>query len=80
MNFYGKGPTVDLHGMTVIQAEIELTRRITMLDYNIKQITVIHGYNMGNRLLEFVRKEYIHPRIKDIKYSDNYGETIYLLY
>lgn len=77
---FNRRVTIDLHGMTVQQAEIELTRRITMLSDDVKQLTVIHGFNRGSRLLDFIRREYRHPRIKDVKYTDNYGETIYLLY
>ncbi len=70
---------IDIHGMTVDMARIELTKLLSRLNDNIKQVKIIHGYRGGQALMNLVRYEFRHPRLIDIKYTDNYGETLYIL-
>ncbi|MBR6408002.1 MAG: Smr/MutS family protein [Clostridia bacterium] len=73
---FKKRATIDIHGMTVRQAEVELTKRISLLPDDIEQVVVVHGFNRGNALMNFVRNEFRHPRIYKISFTDNYGETV----
>lgn len=68
---------VDLHGMDVADAKghlkniIEFTRD--------KQLTVIHGYNNGNKLMKMVQREFKHKKIKRKIKGLNRGITIFEL-
>ena len=73
--------TVDLHAMTVTQAQAQahLTARINRLPSKIKEVVVIHGYNGGTALQKMVRKDFKHPRVKRKILSLNPGITSLLL-
>ena len=71
--------TVDLHAMTVTQAQAHLTARIDRLPSKIKEVVVIHGYNGGTALQKMVRKDFKHPRVKRKILSLNPGVTSFLL-
>lgn len=70
---------IDLHDMQCLEAEYYLDKFITTAPENIKQITVIHGYKKGQVLLDMVRKEFKHPRIKKKVIPFNQGTTIFYL-
>lgn len=70
---------IDLHGMTVAEAEEELNYFLDYLEDDVTEIVVVHGYKKGSALLEMVRKSYEHPRIKQKLLSMNNGITTFLL-
>lgn len=70
---------IDLHGMTVAEAEAELNFFLDYLEDDVDEVVVVHGYKQGSALLEMVRKSYEHPRIKQKLLSMNNGITTFLL-
>jgi len=71
--------TIDLHDMQVLEAEYYLDKFITTLPENIQEVTVIHGYKKGQALLNMVRKEFKHPRLKKKVIPFNKGITLFYL-
>lgn len=69
---------VDLHEMTVIESKVTLKKLLDTLSYDYDEVLIVHGYH-GRILMDFVRKEFKHKRIKQIIISLNPGETSYLL-
>ena len=55
---------IDLHGMSKEEALNYLDNTIKYIDSNIKELIVIHGYKNGSILLNMVRKEFKHDKIK----------------
>lgn len=80
MYSFKKRARIDIHGMTVRQAELELTKYLSLLNDDIEEVVVIHGFNKGSALLQFVRREFRHPKIYKVSFTDNYGETVFELY
>lgn len=70
---------IDIHGMTAGEAEAELEYFLEYADDSLEELVVVHGYRQGKRLLEFVRNEFHHPRIKKKIISMNPGITIFIL-
>ncbi|MFA0814960.1 MAG: Smr/MutS family protein [Anaerofustis sp.] len=70
---------IDIHGMTVAEAEAELDHFLEYEADSLGELVVVHGYRQGTRLLEFVRKEFRHPKIKQKMLSMNPGITIFIL-
>ena len=70
---------IDIHGLSISEAEVELDYFIDYLDDKVDEITVIHGYKTGQALLNFVRKTYKHERVQQKLVSMNQGITIFLL-
>lgn len=66
---------VDLHEMTVLEAEYILEKELDTLPYNIKIVEVIHGFHKGQALQDMVRKKFKHPRIKRKYLTLNKGIT-----
>ena len=71
---------INLHDMQVLEAEYYLDKFISTLPENIKEVTVIHGYKKGQAILNMVRKEFKHKRIKSKVIPYNKGTTIFYLY
>lgn len=71
---------INLHNMQVLEAEYYLEKFISTLPDNIKEITVVHGYKKGQAILNMVRKEFKHKRIKNKVIPYNRGVTIFYLY
>ncbi len=70
----------DIHGMTEEQARIEIDRLLRTAPKGSKSITIVHGYRKGTILLDLVRYDYKnHQRVKEIKLTENPGETVFLL-
>lgn len=69
---------VDLHEMTVIESKITLKNLLDTLSYEYDEILIVHGYH-GRILMDYVRKEFKHKRIKQLIISLNPGETSYIL-
>lgn len=72
---FGHNLEVDIHGMTVAEAKRELTSLLTKCDKATHEIDVIHGCHGGTALLNFVRKEFSHPRLVKRILSLNNGMT-----
>ena len=70
--------TIDIHGMTTIDAKKRLEQAVTSATPN-SELTVIHGYHGGQALQNMVRKGLKHRRIKQRIVSMNAGETILVL-
>ena len=70
---------IDLHDMQVAEAEYYLDKLITTAPANIKEIIVIHGYKKGQALLNMVRHDFKHDRIKEKVIPYNKGITLLLL-
>lgn len=70
---------INLHNMQVEEAKYFLEKLITTAPENIKEIVVIHGYKKGQALLNMVRKEFKHTRIKSKVIPYNKGITLLLL-
>ena len=72
---------VNLHNMQVLEAKAYLEMEITRAELNIKEVHVIHGYKKGQALLNMVRKDFKHDRIKNKRLTFfNLGMTIFELY
>lgn len=71
--------TLNIHGMTVLQAKKLLEQQIRHLHKDYGQICVIHGYHHGNRLQTFVRKEFHSKRLVRKILTLNPGETILVI-
>ena len=70
---------INLHDMQVLEAEYYLDKFITTAPQNIKEIIVIHGYKKGQALLNMVRREFKHERIKEKVIPYNKGITLFFL-
>ncbi len=71
--------TIDLHDMELLEATYHLEKLFETLPSNIKEVIVIHGYHKGQVLLNMVRKEFKHPRIKKKVIPLNKGITLLYL-
>lgn len=70
---------IDLHDMQVAEAEYYLDKFITTAPENIQEIIVVHGYKKGQALLNMVRNNFKHNRIKEKVIPYNKGITLLLL-
>jgi DNA-nicking Smr family endonuclease len=61
--------------MTVMEAKRELTNLLNKCDKQVHEIDVIHGCHGGTALLNFVRKEFSHPRLVKRILTLNNGMT-----
>lgn len=68
--------TIDLHGQTAESARRLLTSRLAQLSDDVREVTVIHGYHNGTKLLETVR-HFKHYRIERKILGLNNGETVF---
>lgn len=75
MAYYTK---IDLHGHTAESAKRLLTSRFSQLSNDVREVTVIHGYHGGTKLLETVR-HFRHYRIERKILGLNNGETIFVI-
>lgn len=69
--------SVDLHGLTLIEAKEVLDHFMNELPQFPMEVTVIHGFHYGIRLKTFV-SQYKHPRIFRKLKTMNRGETIFV--
>lgn len=74
-----KQVTIDLHNMELAEAIYYLDKLFETLPDDILEIVVIHGYRKGQVLLNMVRKEFKHPRIKQKVIPLNKGITLFLV-
>lgn len=68
---------IDLHHMTLSEAQQELKVFMDTLDKSVLEVVVIHGFHKGTTLKNFVLK-FKHPKIKRKIKTMNKGETIFL--
>lgn len=70
---------VDIHGYTTKEAKMILDQTLNLLPTSIHEITVIHGFQHGTALQQFVRKGYHHRRLDRTMLSMNKGQTTFIL-
>ena len=56
--------TIDLHEMTVAEAEYYLEKELDTAPEYVKVVEIIHGFHKGRAILNMVRKEFKHSRIE----------------
>lgn len=66
---------IDLHEMTVAEAKYYLEKELDTAPENVKIVEVIHGFHKGRAILNMVRKDFNHPRIKRKYLGFNSGTT-----
>lgn len=67
---------INLHGLTVAVAEERLSRFLTQLPKDVKEVEVVHGYSRGTAIKHMVKEDFYHKRIKDKRVTLNLGTTI----
>lgn len=67
--------TIDLHEMTVAEAEYYLEKELDTMPEYVKVVEVVHGFHKGRAILNMVRKEFKHSRIKRKYLGFNGGIT-----
>ncbi len=68
---------IDLHGLFKDEAKVELDKKISNI-VKPTRLTVIHGYNGGEVLKNFVQKQYKNKRVVKVEVDFwNQGNTIY---
>ncbi len=70
---------IDLHGMTVFEAEEALFKFIDHQPKSVKCVEVTHGYNRGTRLKNMVRGSFHHWRVVEKRVGLNAGATDLML-
>ena len=75
---HGYTITLDLHGMTVQQAKKELQSVLKECPKHVKEVEVIHGYQGGQALQQYVRS-IKHPKVQRVIVGLNHGQTTLLL-
>lgn len=71
---------IDLHGRNAYQAKIAIDAALRRANAATCRIRIVHGYNSGTALLEFVREEYArHPKVRRISAGINRGVTELIL-
>ena len=68
----------DVHGMTVAETAVLLNQLLDTLSKQYGELIVVHGYHQ-HVLLDYIRKEYKHPRIERMALDMNPGQTIIYL-
>ena len=75
---YGNIETLDVHGKTLEDARAELLYTLNTVDYDIDAILVIHGFNKGTALKNWIRTKFKDPRVLKIIKPDA-GVTLLVL-
>lgn len=70
---------IDLHGLTVYEAEMALTEFLNNQPKGVVVVEVTHGYSRGTALKKMVKQEFHHWRIKDKRVGLNPGVTYFWL-
>ena len=71
--------TLDLHGLTVDEAEMQLIEFLEALPKKVRVVEVTHGYSRGTALKRMVKEDFYHWRIRDKRVGLNPGATYLLL-
>lgn len=74
----GSKMSLDIHGMTVQQAKKELQSVLKSCPKTVKEIDVIHGYNGGKALQQYIRT-LKHPKVERVLIGLNNGQTTLVL-
>lgn len=69
---------LDIHGMTVQQAKKEIQSVLKSCPKIVREIDVIHGYNGGKALQQYVRS-IKHPKVERCIIGLNNGKTTLIL-
>jgi DNA-nicking Smr family endonuclease len=69
---------LNIHGMTVQQAKKELQSVLKACPKTVREIDVIHGYNGGTALQQYVRS-FKHPKVENVIIGMNNGKTTLIL-
>jgi DNA-nicking Smr family endonuclease len=67
--------TIDLHGLTVYDAETALIEFLDNLPKNILAVEVTHGYSHGARIKSMIKNDFYHWRVKAKQPGLNVGAT-----
>lgn len=70
---------IDLHGLTVDEAEMRLFEFLNGLDEDVLAVEVAHGYNRGTALKRMVKNDFHHWRVADKRVGLNPGATWLIL-
>lgn len=71
--------SIDLHGMTVEEAEMALIEFLNDLPKAKHVVAVTHGYSRGTALKRMVRENFTHWRVRDTRVGLNPGISYLLL-
>ena len=67
---------LDLHGRNVHQAQIAIDAALRRAGPGVYRLRVIHGWNAGTALRDFVREHYArHPKVRRVAPGANLGVT-----
>lgn len=67
---------LDVHGMNRYQAQNAVDAALRRAGRDVYRIVIIHGYNSGSSLRDFVREHYRdHPKVLRIELGLNMGVT-----
>ena len=75
---YGDFVSLDLHGKTIEEARSELIYAIDSADLKYNGILVVHGFNSGTSLKNYVRDKFEH-KLVDKKIKVDAGRTLLIL-
>lgn len=70
---------IDLHGLTVFEAEEALFTFLEHQPKRVKLVVVTHGYSRGTALKRMVKNDFHHWRVKTKQVGLNPGATYLLL-
>ena len=66
---------VDLHGLTVYEAETRLIEFLETLPKEVRAVEVTHGYRRGTALKRMVKQDFYHWRVVEKRAGLNPGAT-----
>lgn len=73
---------IDLHGLTVSEAQVEIDRALSFADSGTYKIKCIHGFNRGTAIKNMIYREFGHGlsvKVKRISPGENQGITELIL-
>ncbi|NLW79911.1 MAG: DNA mismatch repair protein MutS [Ruminococcaceae bacterium] len=71
--------SVDLHGLTVDEAEMRLIEVLEALPKTVRAVEVAHGYSRGTALKRLVKNDFYHWRVARTQVGLNPGATWLIL-
>lgn len=66
---------IDLHGLTVDEAEMRLIELLEALPKRVRAVEVTHGYSRGTALKRMVKNDFYHWRVAQKQVGLNPGVT-----
>lgn len=71
---------LDIHGCNTHQAKVAIDSALKRAGAGVYRLRIIHGYQRGTALREFVRSAYKNnPKVLRIELGLNQGQTDYIL-